>query len=98
MRRCGITDERLFAFIDGRETDLVDHVAECTGCQDFLAEVWEGELRTNIVEPVVRQIRLELFLIDVAKTAGAVAGRMGRAAAAYAFGIEPRPGGEAPVG
>jgi hypothetical protein len=98
MRHCGISDEQLFAFVDGREDELVDHVAECAECQDFLAEVWEGELRTNIVGPVVRQIRLELFLIDMAKTAGAVAGRMGRAVAAYTFGIEPGPGGGEAVG
>lgn len=98
MRSCGISDDRLFAFADGQETALVDHVAECAACQEFLAELWEGELRINIVEPVVRQIRFEQFLIDVAKTAGAVAGRMGRAAAAYTFGVEPGPGGETAVG
>jgi hypothetical protein len=98
IRHCGITDEQLFEFADGADSGLEDHVAGCEDCQAFLAELWEGELRASIAEPVLRQIRLEQFLIEVARTAGAVAGRMGRAAAAFTMGTDQGWGIDGPAG
>ncbi len=58
MRLCGTSDDLLFAFVDGIEPHLEEHVAECDECQDFLAELWVGELNTDLATPVVRQNRI----------------------------------------
>ena len=44
MRSCQTTDDLLFAFVDGLDESLDDHVASCDECQAFLAELWQGEL------------------------------------------------------
>ena len=84
-RDCAVQDEQLLAFATGDEFDLDEHVAGCEECQDFLEELWTGGLETDLTEPVVKTIRLELFLIEVAKLFGDIAVDMGRAARVYLF-------------
>lgn len=79
MRECQTTDDRLFAFVDGIETDLETHVATCDHCQEFLAELWVGELQTDLSDSVLRQIRFDEFLREVGHLTADVAGAMGRA-------------------
>lgn len=78
MRVCGITDDRLFAFVDGVEETLDEHVASCDECQSFLAELWIGEAPRDLTEPVIRQIRFEEFLIEAARLGIDVVGAFGR--------------------
>jgi hypothetical protein len=88
MRDCRTSDERLFAFVDGVETDLDEHVAACQYCQEFLAELWEGELQTDLSESVLRRIRFDEFLRELGRLTTDVAAAMARAL------IEYGPGGE----
>ena len=55
MRACRTSDDRLFAFVDGVETDLESHVETCDHCQEFLAELWIGELQTDLSASVLRR-------------------------------------------
>ncbi len=87
-RACMIRDEQLVAFAGGEEFDLDAHVATCEECQDFLSELWAGELDHDISEPVVEAIRLELFLIDIAKLMGDVAELYGKAGKVYLLGAD----------
>jgi len=84
-RSCAVQDDRLIDFADGVEFDLDfdEHVAGCDECQGFVAELWEGELDRDLVEPIVAIIRLELFLIEVAKLGGGIVADMLQAFARY---------------
>jgi hypothetical protein len=82
-RVCAIRDEELIAFAGGVEFDLDEHVATCDQCQDFLAELWDGGLDHDLVEPVVQMIRLELFLMDAAKLGGGIVADMLQALVTY---------------
>jgi hypothetical protein len=86
MRSCNTEDDRLFAFVDGVEASLDEHVAECDECQSFLAELWVGELRRDLTDPVLRQIKFEKFLADVARLGLNIASGMARAAVEYTVG------------
>lgn len=88
MRDCHTSDERLFAFVDGIEPDLEGHVATCDDCQDFLAELWIGELPTDLAAPVLKQIRFDEFLREIGRLTMDVAGAMGRAVLEYGPGTE----------
>lgn len=88
MRECQTSDDRLFAFVDGIETDLETHVASCDHCQEFLAELWVGELQTDLSDSVLRQIRFDEFLRQVGKLTLDVAGAMGRALVEFGPGRE----------
>ncbi len=88
MRDCRTTDDRLFAFVDGIEPDLERHVATCDECQEFLAELWIGELQTDLATPVLKQIRFDEFLREIGQLAMEVAGAMGKAAIAYGPGSD----------
>jgi hypothetical protein len=79
MRDCGITDDRLFAFVDGVEETLDEHVAACDECQGFLAELWIGEAPRDLAEPVLRQIRFDEFLIAAARLGMDVVAAFGKA-------------------
>lgn len=83
MRDCRTPDDRLFAFVDGIEPDLEGHVATCDECQSFLAELWIGELQTDLTTPVLRQIRFDEFLREVGQLTADVVGAMGKALLEY---------------
>ncbi len=88
-RACAIQDDQLRAFAAGVDESVIDeHVATCDECQEFLARLWDGALDTDLAEPVVKAIRLELFLLDVAKLFADVLGDMGRAGKVYLGGAE----------
>ena len=87
-RACLTRDEQLVAFATGEEFNLDDHVSTCEECQDFLAEIWAGELDVDISEPVVKAIRIELWLIEIAKLAGGMAEDMGKAGRVYLMGAD----------
>ncbi|MCP3976797.1 MAG: hypothetical protein GY720_20115 [bacterium] len=88
MRSCNTTDDLLFAFVDGHDESLDDHVATCDECQAFLAELWQGELTQDLSEPVLERIRLGEFVADVVRFGLDVAAAMGRAAVAYGPGAD----------
>ncbi len=91
-RSCAIRDEQLRAFAGGGDERAVDeHVASCDECQEFLALLWDGELDTDLAEPVVEAIRLELFLIDVAKMFAGIVGDAGKAVKVYLGGADEHP-------
>lgn len=83
MRACHTTDDRLFDFVDGIEPDLEGHVESCDHCQEFLAELWIGELTTDLSQPVLRQIRFDEFLRELGQLTVDVATAFGRAIVAY---------------
>lgn len=86
MRECRTSDDRLFAFVDGIETDLETHVETCEYCQEFLAELWVGELQTDLSDSVLQRIRFDEFLREVGQLTMDVAGAMGRALIEYGPG------------
>ncbi len=88
MRDCRTSDELLFAFVDGAEPGLEEHVAQCDECQEFLAELWIGELKTDLRAPVLRQIRFDEFLREVGQLTIDIIGAMGRAILAYGPGAD----------
>lgn len=90
MRSCATADERLYAFVDGLDESLDDHVVGCDECQAFLADLWIGELKTDLTDPVLRQIAFEKFLSDVARLGFDVAGAMARGAIEYTVGRDER--------
>lgn len=86
MRECQTSDERLFAFVDGIASDLESHVEACEYCQDFLAELWIGELQTDLSESVLRRIRFDEFLRELGQLTMDVTGAMVRAVVTYGPG------------
>lgn len=88
MRDCRTPDDRLFAFVDGIEPDLESHVATCDECQEFLAELWIGELQTDLATPVLRQIRFDEFLRELGHLTADVMGAMGKALIEYGPGAD----------
>ncbi len=98
MRVCQTPDDRLFEFVDGIAPDLESHVATCDECQEFLAELWSGELQVDLSTPVLRQIRFDEFLREAGQLAPDVMGAMGKALVQYGPGAdldEERPTAEA---
>ena len=83
MRECRTTDDRLFDFVDGIDPDLESHVESCDHCQEFLAELWIGELSADLSQPVLRQIRFDEFLREVGQLTMDVASALGRAFVTY---------------
>jgi hypothetical protein len=94
MRACDTSDDRLFAFVDGLDESLDEHVAGCDECQAFLAELWTGELETDLSEPVMRTIRFDEFLSTIARLGLDIAAAMGRALVEYGPGGETGGDGE----
>ncbi len=96
MRACRVNDAVLYDFADGvvvdlarievPESDIDAHVESCDDCQAFLAELWAGELETDLVEPVLRICELERFLIDVAKLGSGILAELVEAAKRYGLG------------
>lgn len=91
MRSCNTSDDLLFAFVDGLDESLDDHVATCDECQAFLAELWQGELPGDLSEPIMERIRLAEFVANVARFGADVAAAMGRAAIAYGPRLDADP-------
>ena len=83
MRECRTTDDRLFDFVDGIDPDLETHVESCDHCQEFLAELWIGELTTDLSRPVLRQIRFDEFLRELGQLTMDVASAYREALVAY---------------
>ncbi len=92
MRICETSDELLFAFVDGLDSTLDEHVAGCDECQEFLAELWQGELTQDLSKPIMERIRLAEFVADVAKFGADVVAAMGRGILTYG------PGAAGPAG
>ena len=98
LRGCGVGDGVLYDFADGLMVDssrvsvpeaVIDaHVANCDECQAFLAEVWDGELETDLVEPVMRVVELERFLIDLVRLGSGIVARFIEAAKRYGLGVD----------
>jgi len=98
MRSCLVDDAVLYDFADGvpvaearvvvPESDIDAHVATCDECQTFLAELWDGDLETDLVEPVLRTVELERFLLDVAKLSTGIVAELIEAAKRYGLGLE----------
>lgn len=88
MRDCRTSDDRLFAFVDGIEADLEGHVETCDHCQEFLAELWIGELQTDLSESVLRRIRFDEFLRELGQLTMDVAGAMAKAVVTYGPGMD----------
>jgi hypothetical protein len=96
MRACRVNDAVLYDFADGvtvdiarisvPETDIDAHVAGCDECQGFLAELWAGELETDLVEPVLRVVELERFLLDVARLGTGIVAELIEALRRYGLG------------
>ena len=94
MRECRTTDERLFDFVDGIDLDLESHVESCEHCQEFLAELWIGELTSDLAQPVLRQIRFDEFVRELGQLTMDVAAAFGRAVAAYGPGADDEAGAD----
>ena len=94
MRECRTTDDRLFDFVDGLDPDLERHVETCDYCQEFLAELWIGELNTDLSAPVLRQIRFDEFLRELGQLTMDVATALGRAVVAFGPGADDVSGAE----
>jgi len=98
MRSCLVNDAVLYDFADGvpvatgriavPEADIDAHVATCDECQAFLAELWDGDLEADLVEPVLRVVELEQFLVDVARLSTGIVAELVEAAKRYGLGVE----------
>jgi hypothetical protein len=51
-----------------------------------LAAIYEGELDTDLAEPVIRQVRFDQFVREVVSLGADIAVRMGTAAVEYSVG------------
>jgi hypothetical protein len=97
-RNCGVADGVLYDFADGLtvdsgrvtvpEIDVDAHVANCDECQAYLAELWDGQLEIDLVEPVLRIVELERFLIDLTKLGSGIVARFIEAAKRYGLGVD----------
>ena len=97
LRECRVGDGVLYDFADGLaidtkrvaipESDIDAHVAGCDECQAFLAELWQGELETDLVEPVMAVIELERFLIDITKLGSGILAELLEAIKRYGLGF-----------
>jgi len=88
MNDCTITDIQRIDFAEGVDDSIDDHVMTCDDCQLFLAELWHGQLVTDLSEPVLRVLSLEDFLIAVIREGGGILARIGQALRVYGLGGE----------
>ncbi len=88
MTVCGITDVQRIDFAEGIDNSIDEHVLTCDVCQAFLAELWHGQLQTDLSEPVLRVVGLEEFVIAVIKEGGGILARIGEALRVYGMGEE----------
>ncbi|NNF09954.1 MAG: hypothetical protein HKN74_06700 [Acidimicrobiia bacterium] len=88
MTGCEITDIQRVDFAEGVDDSIDEHVMNCDECQAFLAELWDGQLQTDLSEPVMRVVGLEEFVIAVIKEGGGILARIGEALRVYGLGEE----------
>ncbi len=88
MTACTITDVQRIDFAEGIDDSIDEHVMTCDTCQAFLADLWQGELQTDLSEPVMRVVGLEEFVIAVLKEGGGILARIGEALRVYGMGEE----------
>jgi hypothetical protein len=88
MNACTITDIQRIDFAEGVDDSIDDHVMTCDVCQMFLAELWHGQLATDLSEPVIRVLNLEEFFIAVIREGGGILARIGEALRVYGLGGE----------
>ena len=79
MTVCAITDVQRIDFAEGVDDSIDEHVMTCDECQAFLAELWSGQLQSDLSEPVMRVVGLEEFVIAVIKEGGGILARIGEA-------------------
>ncbi len=60
----------------------------CDYCQDFLAELWAGQLQTDLTGPVMRVVGLEEFVVAVVKEGTGILARLAEALRVYGLGRE----------
>ena len=97
-RTCMVGDGVLYDFADGLvidltrisvpEADIDAHVATCDECQGFLAELWQGDLEADLVEPVMAVIELERFLLDLTKLGSGILAQVIEALKRYGLGMD----------
>lgn len=97
MRACKTSDDLLFAFVDGLDSTLDEHVETCDECQEFLAELWQGELTEDLTKPVLDRIRLAEFVAEVAKFGADVVAAMGRGILTYGPGASEQGSTDGPA-
>ncbi len=97
MRTCKTSDDLLFAFVDGLDSTLDEHVETCDECQEFLAELWQGELTEDLSKPVMDRIRLAEFVAEVAKFGADVVAAMGRGILTYGPGASEQDSTDGPA-
>ena len=83
---CEVTEIQRLEFAEGEDQSLEDHVMTCDFCQDFLAELWEGQLRTDLTGPVMKVVGLEEFVIAVVKEGTGILARLVQALKVYGMG------------
>lgn len=88
MTSCEITDIQRVDFAEGVDDSIDEHVMTCDECQAFLAELWDGQLQSDLSEPVMRVVGLEEFVIAVIKEGGGILARIGEALRVYGLGEE----------
>ncbi len=88
MTVCSITDVQRIDFAEGSDESIDEHVMTCDECQAFLADLWQGQLQTDLSEPVMRIVGLEEFVIAVIKEGGGILARIGEALRVYGMGEE----------
>ncbi len=88
MTACSISDVQRLASAEAIDDSIDEHVMTCDECQSFLAELWHGELQTDLSEPVMRVVGLEEFVIAVIKEGGGILARIGEALRVYGMGDE----------
>ena len=96
MRACLVSDAVLYDFADGvpvdtgrvtvPEIDIDAHVEGCDECQAFLAELWDGDLEHDLVEPVLKIVELEQFLVNVGKLGTGIVAELIEALKRYGLG------------
>lgn len=79
---CGVSDDRVRAFMSGKSDELVDHVSTCDTCQRRLEESLD-EQPDDITTQTMRAVRLESTTKQLLATIVEVGVRYGEAVATY---------------
>jgi hypothetical protein len=79
---CEISDENFERFLAGTSDELIDHVADCTVCQERM-EASLDESTSNYIEQTMRAIRIHSFTRDTLEAAVDVSSRFAKSALHY---------------